>query len=120
MGHADGTGGAGTRRQVFSHLEDLPPALDVRVRDLDVAVEPAGPDQRGVQRLREVGRPDHNQPLGRLEAIELDQHLVQRHLHVVLVFRVTLASDGVNLVDEDDAGRVSFCGREEVPGTNTC
>mmetsp|Transcript_14486 Transcript_14486/g.36025 ORF Transcript_14486/g.36025 Transcript_14486/m.36025 type:complete len:284 (+) Transcript_14486:1163-2014(+) len=95
-------------------LQDLLPALHIRVRHHHVAVEAAGAHQRLVQHLGEVGGGHHDDALARLEPVQLHQHLVQRHAHVLLVLGVAVASDGVDLVDEDDAGRVLLGGREQV------
>lgn len=96
-------------------LEDLPAALDVGVGDDDVAVEAAGADEGLVEGLGEVGGGDHDDALVLLEAVQLHEQLVEGHLHVLLVLGVAAPADGVNLVDEDDAGRSLLRRREEVP-----
>ena len=52
-----------------------------------------------------------------LEAVHLDQHLVQRLLALVIAAAeagAAMAADGVDLVDEDDAGRVLLALLEHV------
>ena len=81
-------------------------------RDDDLPVEAAGTKQRGVEILETV-RGAHHDHLGRLvEAVELDEQLVQGL--VVLAVEpaaCTGGADRVELVDEDDRGRVlaSLC-----------
>ena len=54
-----------------------------------------------------VGRGDDDDAAVRLEAVHLDEQLVQRLLALFVAERVAAAAaaDGVELVDEDDAGR---------------
>src|SRR5207244_7491277 len=49
-------------------LEDLQPAVPVRDADLDLAVEPAGPAQRRIERVRAVRGPNYDDLTARLEA----------------------------------------------------
>src|SRR5699024_413378 len=74
--------------------------------DGDLPVEPAGPQQRGIQDVRTVRRRDQNDPATRVEPVHLDQQLVQRLLAFVVTAadtRAPLPTDGVELVDEDNA-----------------
>ncbi len=90
-------------------LEDLLAAAHVRRRHHHLAVEAARAQQRRVQHVRAVGRGDHDDPLGALKAVHLDQQLVQRLLALVVTTAhagATLAADRVDLVDEDNAGGV--------------
>ena len=71
----------------------------------DLAVEAAGPQQRGVEDVGPVGGGDDDDALGGLEAVHLGQHLVERLLPLVVATAepgAALAADGVDLVDEDD------------------
>mmetsp|Transcript_11726 Transcript_11726/g.25345 ORF Transcript_11726/g.25345 Transcript_11726/m.25345 type:complete len:287 (-) Transcript_11726:340-1200(-) len=70
--------------------------------------------QRLVQTLREVGGADHDNAFAWRESVELDEQLVQRHFHVLLVFWVARAADRVDLVDKHDARRVLLRGREQL------
>ena len=68
-----------------------------------------GPHQRGVEHVGPVGRGDHDDAGVALEAVHLDEELVQRLLALVVAAAeagAALASDGVDFVDEHDAGRV--------------
>jgi hypothetical protein len=89
--------------------EDALAAPDVGVRHLHLAVEAAGAQQRGVKHVGPVRGRDDDDALVRLEAVHLDQKLVQRLLAFVVAAAVAHATGpahGVDLVDEDDAGRV--------------
>ncbi len=91
------------------HLEDLLAADDVRVRHDDLAVETARTQQRRIEHVRTVGRGDEDDALVGLEAVHLDQQLVQRLLALVIAAAeagAAMAADRVDFVDEDDAGRV--------------
>ena len=86
-------------------------------RHHDHAVEATGPQQRGVEDVGTVGRRHHHDALGRLEAVHLGEHLVERLLALVVTAAETgaaLAADRVDLVDEDDRGRLLARGLEEV------
>ena len=78
-------------------------------RHHDLAVEAAGTQQRRVEHVGTVGRGDQDDALIRLEAVHLDQQLVQRLLALVVAAAeagAAMAADRVDFVDEDDAGRV--------------
>ena len=98
-------------------LEDLLAPLDVGPGHHHLAVEAAGPQQRRVEHVRPVGGGDQDHALVGLEAVHLDQELVQGLLALVVAAaeaRAAVAADGVDLVDEDDAGRVLLALLEEV------
>ena len=91
------------------HLQDLLAAGDVRVGHDDLAVEAAGTQQRGVEHVRAVGGGDDDDAFVGLEAVHLDEQLVQRLLALVVAAAeagAAVPADGIDLVDEDDAGRV--------------
>ena len=97
------------RHLAHVHLQDLLAAGDVRVGHHDLAVEAAGAQQRGVEHVGTVGGGDEDDALVGLEAVHLDQQLVQRLLALVVAAaeaRAAMPADGVDLVDEDDAGRI--------------
>ena len=97
------------------HLEDRDAALEVRRRHEHLPVEAAGAQQRLVEILDAVRRAHDDDLLGALEAVELDEQLVQR-LVLLAVEAVpgALRADGVELVDEDDRRRVLARLREEL------
>ena len=88
--------------------EDLLAAVDVGARDDHLAVEAAGPQQRRVEHVGTVGRGDDDDAFIGLEAVHLDQQLVQGLLALVIAVAeagAAMAADGVDFVDEDDARR---------------
>src|SRR5205085_11153980 len=99
------------------YLDDLLAALAVGPVDDDLAVEAAGPQQGGVEDVGPVGGGDQDDVVLHLEAVHLDQKLVQRLLALVVAAPhagTAVAADGVDLVHEDDAGRVLLRLLEQV------
>jgi hypothetical protein len=99
-------------------LEDALTTGEVRGVDGDQAVEPARAQQRGVQDVGPVrGRHDHH-AAGHVEAVHLDEQLVERLLPLVAaaagLARAAAAAGGVDLVDEQDGGRRRPHRREQV------
>ena len=97
------------------HLENGDAALEVRPLDDDAAVEAPRTKQCLVEDLRPVCRADDDDSLGRIETVHLGKQLVERLLPLLVtaaVLIVTAAADGINLIDEDDAGRI-LCGLAE-------
>ncbi len=91
------------------HLEDGAATADVGAVEHHVAVEATGAEQRGIEDVGAVGGGDDDDVRGRLEAVHLDEQLVERLLALVVTAAeagAALAADGVDLIDEDDAGRV--------------
>ena len=90
-------------------LEDLLATDEIGIRDHDLPVEAAGAQQRRVQHVGPVGRGDDDDALVLLEAVHLDEQLVEGLLALVVAAaeaRAAMASDRVDFVDEDDAGGV--------------
>ena len=90
------------------HLEDGAPAAEVGPIHQHLAVEAARAQQRRVEDLRPVGRGQQDHADARVEAVELGQQLVQRLLllvHAAGDHARAGATEGVELVDEDDRGR---------------
>ena len=84
-------------------------AAHVRQRHDDLAIEAAGTQQGRIEHVRPVGRRDHDDAIVAFEAIHLDQQLVERLLALVMAAaqaRTALPADGIDLVDENDAGSV--------------
>ena len=99
------------------HLEDLRAALAVGAVDGDLAVEAARAQQRRVEDVGPVGGRDHDDVVLRLEAVHLDEQLVERLLALVVAAAeagAAVAPDGVDLVHEDDAGAVLLGLLEQV------
>ena len=107
----------GERLAARVHLEDLRAALAVGAVDHDLAVEAARAQQRRVEDVRPVGGGDQDDVVLHLEAVHLDEQLVERLLALVVTAAETgaaVAADGVDLVHEDDAGRVLLGLLEQV------
>ena len=99
------------------HLQDRLASLEVGTIDHHLSVEAAGPEQRRVQDVGTVrrGHQDHGRPL--IEAVHLDQELVQRLLALVVAAAeagAAVTTDGIDLVDEHDRGRRRFRLLEQV------
>ena len=91
------------------HLQDLLPALHVRQPHGDAAVEAPRPQERVVQDVAAVRGRHHDDAAVAFKAIHLRQDLVQRLLALVVAAahaRAALPPDGVDLINEHDAGRL--------------
>ena len=88
------------------HLQRIQSSLEVGLVHDDPAVEPAGAEQRLVQNLGTVGGRQTHDALGRLEAVDFAEQLVQRLLllGIIPVAVVPGAAYRVNLINEDDTG----------------
>ena len=99
-------------------VQDLLPALQVGPIDRHPAVEAARPQQRRVEDLGTVGGGQENDASLSVETVHLRQELVQRLLPLVVASQhrahAPRLADGVQLVDEDDAGRLVLGLREQV------
>ena len=97
--------------------EDRLAAQQVGPVDGDLPVEAAGPQQRRVEDVGPVRRGDHDDAALDVEAVHLDQHLVERLLALVVAAAhagAAVPADGVDLVDEDDRRRVLLGLLEQV------
>ena len=110
---------AGREREVGRvDLEDGRALAAVWPVDEDLAVEAARAQERRVEDVGPVrGRHQDDALLG-VEAVHLDEQLVERVLALVVAAHdrapPAAAADGVDLVDEDDAGRLLLGLLEEV------
>src|SRR5205085_5026438 len=89
----------------------------VGTRNHDAPVETARTEQSRIENVGPVGGRDEDDALVGLEAVHLDEELVQRLLALVVTAAeasAAVAADGVDLVDEDDAGSVLLALLEEV------
>src|SRR5699024_2259173 len=93
--------------------------------DRNLPIEPTRAQQSRVQNVRAVRRRDQDDATPRVEAVHLDEQLVQGLFPLVVATadtRTALPPDRVELVDEDDAGRVVLRLLEHVThpgGTDT-
>jgi hypothetical protein len=89
------------------HLEDRLAAGEVGRSDEHLPVEPAGTKERRVEILEPVRRADDDDAVRAAEAVQLDEELVQGLVVLAVEARARAAHpDRVELVDEDDRGRV--------------
>ena len=98
-------------------LEDLVAPGEVGGVDPDLSVEAAGTQQRRVEDVGTVGRGDQDHAAADVEAVHLDQQLVEGLLALVVTAAhagAAVAADGVDLVDEDDRGSVLLGLLEQV------
>ena len=99
------------------HAQDLGAALEVGRLDADLTVEAAGAQQRGIEHVGTVRGGDEDDAAADVEAVHLDEQLVERLLALVVAAThagAAVASDGVDLVDEDDGRSVLLGLLEEV------
>jgi hypothetical protein len=97
--------------------EDALASPDVGAIDHDPAIEATRAQQRRVEHVRAVGRRNQDDAFVRLEAVHLHQQLVQRLLALVVAAAEpgpAVPADGIDLVDEHDAGRVLLALLEQV------
>ena len=98
-------------------IENRASALDIRPIEDDLPVEPARPQQCGIEHVRPVGGRDHDHVRAAVEPVHLDQDLVECLLALVVAAAETgaaLATDRVDLIDEDDARRALLGLVEEI------
>ena len=99
------------------HPQDSLAAAHVGGVHDDRAVEAARPEERRIEHVGPVGGGDEDDAIVALEAVHLDEQLIQGLLPLVVAAaepRAAMAPDRVDLVDEDDAGRVGLALLEEV------
>ena len=104
------------------HRKNLLAAANVGRIDHDLAVETARTKQSRVQNVNAVRRRDEHHGLVLLEAVHLDEQLVQGLLALIVAAAqtgATLAANGVDLVDEDDR-RSRFLGMLEQVAHAAC
>ena len=102
------------------HFQNLFTTTDIRQTNHDLAVETAWTQQRRVQYIRTVGCSDDDDTVVHFEAIHLYQQLVEGLLTLIMTAAhagATVATNGVDLIDKDDAWRVFLCLLKHVANT---
>ena len=93
------------------HPENAEPPPNIGSIDHDAAIETTRPQQRRIEHVRPVGRRHHDDALVSAEAIHLGEELVEGLLTLVVPTAQTstaMPANGVDLIDENDAGSVLF------------
>ena len=91
------------------HAQDLFASADVGIANHDLPIETSGPQQRRVEDVVPVRRGNDDDAVGLAEAIHFHKQLVQGLLALFVTERIAaaVAADGIELVDENDAGLVA-------------
>ena len=104
------------RREV--NLEDGYALGKFRKVHVNLSVEAAGTEKRGVENFHAVRGSQYDDTRVCAESVHFSKQLVERVLAFVVAAHRGIfaagASNGVNLVDEDDAGRFRLCLLEEI------
>ena len=91
------------------HLENRDPTDPVGSVDQHLPVEAPGAEQGRVENLRPVGGCEQHDPGAGIKAVQFREQLIERLLLLVMAAReradAARASQRIQLVDEDDAGR---------------
>mmetsp|Transcript_16082 Transcript_16082/g.34211 ORF Transcript_16082/g.34211 Transcript_16082/m.34211 type:complete len:428 (-) Transcript_16082:1469-2752(-) len=99
--------------------KDLSPALDVWLVYDDLSVEASWTEERGVKDVGPVGARQNHDARRRVEAVQLDEELVERVLALVVAAveaaAAARAPDRVDLIDKNETRCVGARLREEVP-----
>ena len=100
------------------NLQNLEAAFDVGRGNVHLPIKSAGADQGWIQHVRAVGGCDDDDLVIGLKTVHLDEDRIQRLLALVMAARAearpTPTPNSVDLVQEDDAGRVFLRGLEQV------
>ncbi len=102
------------------HLQNRFPTADIRQIDHHLAVETAGTQQRAIQDVRSVCCGDDDHALIDLKPVHLHQERIQGLFPLVMPTAdptETTASDGVDLVNEDETWGVFLGLLEHVADT---
>lgn len=106
--------------QCFSsgvNLKNLDAPSNIWPVNSDLPIKPSWTQKRRVQHIRPVGRSEDDDTTVAGKAIHLSQELVNGLLPLVVTTTepsTTLPPDGINLIDEDNAGRLGLGLLEEV------
>ena len=96
----------GQRHLAGMDFEDLAPAGRIGRADEDLAIEPARAAERRIDRIDAVGGADHDDGVDALEPVHQSQELGDGAGVRMRAGLAALGRHGVELVDEDDRGRV--------------
>ena len=116
--HARGATGNDTRCHVLAdghfshvHIQNLLSAANVGQGHIHLSIKTTWAQKGCVQNIWAIGGGHHNDPQIRLKTIHLHEHLVQGLFTLVIAptqASTTLATHGINFVNENDTRRVLF------------
>ncbi len=93
------------------NIENLLTPGHIRIGHHHLPVKTTGAQQRRIQHVRTVGGGDKDDAFIRLKTVHLNQKLVQRLFALVIAAAkpgAAMTAHRINLINEDDAGRVLF------------
>src|SRR5581483_1789241 len=99
------------------NLQNAFTTAHVWTRDDDTSIKSTGSKQRRIQNVRTVRRSDQDNAIVRFKAIHFDEQLIKSLFALIVTTaqaRAAMTTDGVNLIDEDDAGRILLALLEQV------
>ena len=97
------------RNLAHMHAQNLFATNHIRIRHNNLAVKPTRTQQCGIKHVRTVRRRDQNDAFIGFKPIHLDQQLVERLFALIIAAAkacATMATDGVDFVDKDNARRI--------------
>ena len=99
------------------HVQDRLASAAVRPVHHDRAVESARSQQSRVENIRAIGRSDDDHGCIAIEAVHLDQNLIERLLSFIVAAAhagAAMTADRVDFIDKDDTGSVLLCLFEQI------
>ena len=108
------------RHLAHVYLENPLTPQNIWIGHHHLTVEAARAQQRRIEHVGTVGGGNENHTSGRIKAVHLDQQLVEGLFALVIAAAepgATMPADSIDLVDEDDAGRVLATLLEHVAHT---
>ena len=102
------------------YFQNLLAAANVWQTHHHLTVETAGAQQSGIEHIGAVGRRNDDDAVIHFKPVHLHQQLVQRLLTLIVTTAhtgATVPTHGIDLVDEDNAGRLLFGLFEHIPNT---
>merc|ERR1712093_158916 len=95
-------------------LEDCHSATNVRETNNNISVKSSRSSQSLVQKFREVRCCQNDNSAVLFEAVQFGKQLVESLFNVGCITRISLASYGIQFIDENNSRGFSFGSREEL------
>ncbi len=99
------------------HAQDFFASAHIRTAHYHSTIEAPRPQQSGIEHIGTVGGGHQDHAFVRLEAVHFNEQLIQRLLALVVPTAeacATMASDGIDFIDEDDAGSILLALLEQI------